>query len=102
MLQMANPDVTDQTLEFLIGMEKLRELDLDYTQITDNGLRVLKQLPALAILRLTDTKVTDAGFRDHLFDKDTLLEVDFTGTKVTTKLLREWKAKNSAQRKFLR
>ena len=46
-LQMANPDVTDHTIEALRGMNELEELDLNGTQITDAGLNVLKDLPAL-------------------------------------------------------
>src|SRR5262249_41360775 len=34
-LQMANPDVDDRTLEYLKGMHQLKELDLNGTQITD-------------------------------------------------------------------
>ena len=63
-LQMANPDVTDQTLEHLKGMNRLKELDLNNTQVTDAGLKVLSDLPALATLRLKNTKVTDQGFQD--------------------------------------
>ena len=44
-LQMANPDVTDQTLEPLKEMKALQELDLNGTQVTDAGLVVLKDLP---------------------------------------------------------
>ena len=62
-LQMANPDVTDQSLESLKGMKLLQELDLNDTQVTDAGLEILKDLPALAKLRLRRTKITDKGFR---------------------------------------
>ena len=51
-LQMANPDVTDQSLESLREMKALRELDLNGSQVTDAGLEILKELPALASLRL--------------------------------------------------
>ena len=47
MLQMANPDVTDRTLESLKGMKALKELDLNDTQVTDAGLDILSDLPAL-------------------------------------------------------
>src|SRR5262249_39017674 len=49
-LQMANGDVTDQTLEHLRGMDSLKELDLNNTQVTDAGLKILKDLPALSAL----------------------------------------------------
>src|SRR5208337_307119 len=44
-LQMANHDVTDRTLELLKGMNALKDLDLDNTQVTDAGLKILKDLP---------------------------------------------------------
>jgi hypothetical protein len=101
-LQMANPDVTDETLQYLKGMSQLRELDLNDSQITDTGLPLLARLPALQILRLRKTRITDQGFRDHLADKLELLELDLRQTDVTSKTLRAWKAENKDQRKFLR
>src|SRR5947209_6893212 len=68
-LQMANPDVTDQTLEHLKGMNRLEELDLDNTQVSDSGLKLLRDLRALASLRLQNTKVTDQGFQESLAGK---------------------------------
>src|SRR5262249_27724588 len=66
-LQMANEDVTDRTLENLRGLKKLRGLDLSNTQVTDEGLGVLKELPNLEVLFLNRTKVTDAGVRQIVF-----------------------------------
>ena len=101
-LQMANPDVTDETLQYLEGMSRLRELDLNDSQITDAGLPLLGRLPALQILRLRKTRITDQGFREHLAGKSTLLELDLRQTEVTSKTLRAWKAENKDQRKYLR
>lgn len=101
-LQMANPDVTDDTLRYLKGMTRLRELDLNDTQITDAGLPLLTQLPALQILRLRQTRITDQGFREHLAGKTTLRELDLRQTDVASKTLRAWKAENKDQRKYLR
>ena len=53
-LQMANPDVTDQTLEHLKGMNRLEELDLNNTQVSDSGLKLLRDLPALATLQAAE------------------------------------------------
>ncbi|WP_397569572.1 leucine-rich repeat domain-containing protein [Schlesneria sp. T3-172] len=100
-LQMANPDVTDETLKYLTGQTQLRELDLNNTQITDEGLKILAELPALRDLRLARTKITDAGFREHLLGKESLLNLELTGTSVASKTLREWKAENS-ERKYLK
>ena len=90
-LQMANPDVTDRSLEELKGMKVLRDLDLNGTQVTDAGLEILKDLPALAALRLARTKITDAGFRSALLGKDSLMQLDLRGTKVSDETVRAWR-----------
>lgn len=89
-LQMANPDVTDATLQYLRGMTSLRSLDLNDTGITDDGLAVLANLPALEELRLARTKITDDGFRAHLAGKESLRHLDLTGTPVKGKTKRAW------------
>jgi hypothetical protein len=90
-LQMANPDVNDGSLESLKGMKLLKELDLNDSQVTDAGLEILKELPALARLRLARTKITDKGFRSALFAKDSLMELDVRGTEVTRETTRAWR-----------
>ena len=89
-LQMANPDVNDQSLEALKGMKLLRELDLNGSQVTDAGLETLKDLPALAKLRLARTKITDKGFRSALFAKESLMELDLRGTQVSRETTQAW------------
>jgi hypothetical protein len=101
-LQMANPDVTDETLTHLEGMAKLRELDLNDTQVTDAGLALLSRLPSLQILRLRKTRVTNQGFLEHLASKSTLRELDVRETEVASKTLRAWKAEDKDHRKYLR
>jgi hypothetical protein len=91
-LQMANPDVTDQTLDNLRGLKKLRSLDLSNTQITDDGLQVLKELPHLEVLFLNGTKVTDAGVRAGVFPIESLRELSVRNTAVTKKTRDEWRA----------
>lgn len=90
-LQMANPDVTDQTLEALRGMQALQELDLNGTQLTDTGLRVLKDLPVLSDLRLARTKITDQGFHDALFSKSSLMKLDLRETQVSRETVDAWR-----------
>jgi hypothetical protein len=90
-LQMANPDVTDQVLASLRGMNQLEELDLNDTQVTDSGLRILKDLPALSALRLARTKITDQGFREMLMAKDSLMMLDLRGTEVSQETVRAWR-----------
>jgi hypothetical protein len=101
-LQMANSDVTDETLEYLKPMKQLQELDLNDTQISDVGLCLLAEMPNLQILRLRKTQVTDQGFKDCLAGNETLRELDLRETKVASKTLREWKEKKKDERRFLR
>ncbi len=101
-LQMANSDVTDETINFLAGLEKLQELDVNDTQITDTGLAVLALLPRLRVLRLRGTKVTNDGFREHLLAKSSLLELDARETDIASKSLREWKNADKQRRRYLK
>jgi hypothetical protein len=96
-LQMANPDVTDQSLEPLKEMKGLQELDLNGTQVTDAGIRLLKELPALARLRLARTKITDEGFHDSLFAKDSLMQLDLRNTKVARDTIKAWRQAKSGR-----
>jgi Leucine Rich repeats (2 copies) len=90
-LQMANEDVTDQTLEHLKGLTRLRELDLSNSQITDAGLKALQALPALEKLHLNNTHISDAGVRESLFPIESLKELNVRKTPVTKKTRDEWK-----------
>ena len=90
-LQMANPDVTDKSLESLQEMKALQELDLSGTQVTDAGLKILKDLPALSKLRLARTKITDQGFHSTLFAKDSLMQLDLSGTQVGRETVQAWR-----------
>jgi hypothetical protein len=101
-LQMANPDVTDETLMVLKGFSQLREIDLNDTGVTDEGLKTLAELPNLEIVRLRGTQVTDQGFRDTLGKKSTLVEIDARKSAVTSKTLREWKEENKEKRRYLK
>jgi Leucine-rich repeat (LRR) protein len=91
-LQMANPDVEDQTLGYLAGMDRLRELDLNGSKVTDAGLKELRSLPNLESLRLKDTAVTDAGFRESLGAMGSLKQLDLRGTRVSREVVQAWKA----------
>ena len=98
-LQMANPDVTDATLDFLQPMTRLRELDLNDTKITDAGLAKLAEKP-LGVLRLRNTGITDAGFREHLSKHELLNELDVRGTAVEPSTFREWRSAKPGRRGF--
>jgi hypothetical protein len=100
-LQMANPDVTDETLLFLRGFTQLKELDLNDTAVTDAGLAELQHCPHLETLRLKNTRITDDGFRAHLFDRDSLKAIDVRETQVKSRTLRDWKQQREG-RTFLK
>jgi hypothetical protein len=96
-LQMANPDVTDETLKELESMKDLQELDLSGTQVTDEGLKILKTLPALSRLRLARTRISDQGFHDTLFDKYSLIKLDLSGTQVRQETVQNWRKARSGR-----
>lgn len=101
-VQMANLDVTDETIELLQEFKSLRELDLNGSQLTDTGLAKVAALPALEILRIRATRVSDEGFQRYLFPKATLHELDARETAISPKSLREWKNQDSERRKYLK
>lgn len=98
LLQMANPDVDDATLEHLSGLKQLRELDLNNTRITDAGLPALAALPALETLRLSGTGITDAGFQRYLAKLPTLKRIDLRGTGVTAETIQAWRQAQPGRR----
>lgn len=100
-LQMANPDVDDRTLAFLVGMDQLRTLDVSNSQITDEGLRTIARLPQLQELYLARTHITDDGFKEHLASKESLLKLDLTGTEIKSKTKRDWKKAKADQREYV-
>jgi hypothetical protein len=97
-LQMANPDVTDESLKSLQAMKALQELDLSGTQVTDAGLKILSDLPVLSKLRLARTKITDQGFHDNLFAKESLMQLDVSGTQVGRETVQAWRNARSGRR----
>ena len=97
-LQMANHDVTDRTLELLKGMNALKDLDLDNTQVTDAGLKILKDLPALNALHLRNTRITDQGFQEELATKESLQQLDLTGTQVSRETAQVWRKAKDGRR----
>ena len=97
-LQMANPDVTDESLESLHEMKGLQELDLSGTQVTDAGLKILSDLPALSRLRLARTRITNRGFHDTLFAKDSIMQLDLSGTQVSRDTVTAWRNAKAGRR----
>lgn len=92
-LQMANADVTDDTLKYLEPLASLKELDLSDTKVTDAGLQWLRKNPRLETLRLARTSVTDAGL-STLETLPALKQLDLTGAKVAPERLQKWMKEN--------
>src|SRR5262249_8869610 len=56
--------VTDAGLKELAPLQSLQGLDLGLTRVTDPGLKELAALKSLQSLGLKDTRVTDAGLKE--------------------------------------
>ena len=69
-------------------LEKVTELRLNVTQITDEGLNEVIKLPKLRGLSLWDTKITDAGLKEVIKLKH-LSYLNLGGTKITDAGLKE-------------
>ena len=91
-LEMGNPDVTDETLDLLTALPDLRELTLNDTAVTDAGLASLARLPKLESLRIARTKITPEGVQRFLdAPPPNLRQIDVSGNDVPTAILRRWK-----------
>lgn len=97
-LQVANPDVTDEEVERLEDLELLRELDLNNSQVTDACLPILAKLPALRRLKLRGTRITDEGFRVHLAGKESLEQLDVSGTAILPETVAKWRGAKEGRR----
>ena len=101
-LEMGNPDVTDETLKLLVDLPQLKELTLTDTPIADAGLATLAKLPALESLRLQRTKITKEGVTTLLTDPPPkLIEIDVSGNSIPASALRKWKNVDSEHRKYV-
>lgn len=96
-LQMANSDVSDETLKKLRTFSKLRKLDLGHSQVTDAGIVTIADLPLIEELFLDDTRVTDAGI-SALVDHPTLKRLKVKGTTVTAEGARKWQSARDGRR----
>ena len=73
------------------GIDRVVEVDLEGTEITDDGLQHLSSLPNLGCLRLDGTRISDDGLK-HLSGLANLQELFLEKTQVTdngVKMLQE-------------
>lgn len=101
-LQMANPEVTDEIVEWLRPMKSLKRLDLSDSQITEKALAILAELPALEDLKLSRTKIGDEAIQDFLKKAPALKEITLSGTQVKTSTLRTWKNAKPEERRYVK
>ncbi|MFT5525513.1 MAG: Leucine-rich repeat (LRR) protein [Pirellulaceae bacterium] len=75
-------ELNDDGLAHLSRLKCLKQLRLDETQVTDGGMKHLAKLEALEVLNLSDTQIGDAGLA-HLADLKNLRELRLKGTRIT-------------------
>jgi len=103
-LEIANPDVTDDTIEILRDLPRLRELTVNDSQVGDAGLAVLRSFPELVTLRAARTKISADGVRGFLGDPPPRLEqIDVSGNGIPAAPLRSWRnaAPPGVERRYL-
>lgn len=89
-LNMANPDVTNATLENVAALTTLEDLDVHNTKIDDDGIKHLTGLKHLKKLNLKKTAVTAPGL-EPLKALPALEFVDVRDTKVPAEEVKLWK-----------
>ena len=81
-LDLANARITDQTLDALGHLRRLRVLDLTGTRVSDRGVAGLTRLPRLEYLYLERTDITDRALA-ALNDLPSLKSLDIVETRAT-------------------
>jgi hypothetical protein len=95
---MANSNVSDETLSFLRGQAKIRELDLSGSGVTDRGLTHLAELKTLEGLRLKKTKVSDDGLQRLLRALPNLKRLNVENTAISNEIVDAWKVEKPGRR----
>lgn len=81
-LILRNSPLTDDQLKAVAGLTNLQSLSLDGTRVTDAGLKELSALTRLRYLGLAGTRVTDAGLKELARFKS-LRKLCLTNTQTT-------------------
>lgn len=82
-LDVARMPVNDEDLKFIVRLENLRKLNLNFTQVTGGGLQLLSRLGALQELSLTGTKVRYEDVRQLISACRNLKTLAIWNTRVT-------------------
>jgi RNA polymerase sigma factor (sigma-70 family) len=99
-ISLLNTRVSDQDLELLRGLTRLRSLNLDNTPVTNAGLEHLQGLTGLHTLDLFNTRVSDAGLA-HLRRLKGLRCLYLTFTGVTDAGLEHLRGLKGLQKLYL-
>jgi len=97
---LSDQKITGETLAVIKGSEKIVELNLRGTEVTDAGLQHVGTLKNLKKLHLEKTKVTDAGLK-HLAGLDSLEYLNLYDTGITDAGLEPLKKMKSLKKVFL-
>ena len=81
-LYLGDTKITDAGLKEVAKLQKLTFLRLSFTNITDAGLKKVAKLQQLTYLGLRGTKITDVGLKEVAKVKQ-LKYLYLTGTKIT-------------------
>ena len=81
-LNLSGTHVGDADLQKIAGMSRVEELLLADTDVTDDGIQWIVQFPSLKILSLRGTVVSDTGLR-AIAQMNALQELDVTDTNAT-------------------
>ncbi len=97
-LNLSSSDLLDKHLKIIGHLESIERLDLDLTEITDNGIQNLKSLKQLRELRLKDNPQLTDKCIEFLSDIEQLELIHIENTSITmsglTKLLNQKKLKS--------
>lgn len=86
-IAMSSPRVTDDELPLLQAFPELRVLDLNYSQVTDAGLKHLKELQHLEEIYLKETSVTARGVEAFKAEHPSVFIVEVSPTFRPERLL---------------
>src|SRR5690606_22518267 len=100
-IDLSGQEIDDEVLEALRGLDRIAELNLSNTKLTDAQLEQIAQPEIGGVLTevdLSGTEVGDAGL-NHL-TSGFLTRLNLKGTKVTDAGVRQWQQQRAADKKI--
>ena len=81
-LTLQGPEIDDNTMKSLAGLDRLQSLTLRGTSVTGGGLKPLEKLTLLGALTIHDSPVSDRDI-DELAALGSVVNYDLRGTKMS-------------------